>query len=288
MALTMDQLNAAYEKAKFSNTAPVGFEDMNIYRNTVVPQNVNIPSGLNITNIAPVTEAQSVTQSNGLDYLLNQGGDDNNYVNKNINYDNLKIPTLQSEKRNKLSSGIIKAFNIIKDPITGLISSAIGMLPDRDSRQGTLENFYGDNFGLTSSGSVASGIMQGYNPVSGFGDKTQYGLTSAIDKRIDKIKKTMLSKIKRYGSTYDSSKQLDKIKQLRAVKEKEAAAFEQAQRAREATTAARAIARNPQVYRDAGVGSGGFASQNTGTNPNFSNKTGRGRTGYGTGGIVTL
>ena len=35
-------------------------------------------------------------------------------------------------------------------------------------------------------------------------------------------------------------------------------------------------------------GGGGFASQNTGTNENFSNTTGRGRTGYGRGGIASL
>jgi hypothetical protein len=34
--------------------------------------------------------------------------------------------------------------------------------------------------------------------------------------------------------------------------------------------------------------SGNFASQNTGTNENFSNKTGRGRTGYVRGGIASL
>lgn len=33
---------------------------------------------------------------------------------------------------------------------------------------------------------------------------------------------------------------------------------------------------------------GSFASQNTGTNENFSNKTGKGRTGYGKGGIASL
>ena len=35
-------------------------------------------------------------------------------------------------------------------------------------------------------------------------------------------------------------------------------------------------------------GGGNFASQNTGTNENFSNKTGRGRTGYAQGGIASL
>ena len=37
-----------------------------------------------------------------------------------------------------------------------------------------------------------------------------------------------------------------------------------------------------------GGGGGNFASQNTGTNENFSNTTGKGRTGYGRGGIASL
>ena len=60
------------------------------------------------------------------------------------------------------------------------------------------------------------------------------------------------------------------------------------QAAREAATAARAMARNPQVYANAGITSGGFASQNTGTNQSFSNKSGRGRTGYQEGGLASM
>ena len=59
-------------------------------------------------------------------------------------------------------------------------------------------------------------------------------------------------------------------------------------------TANRARAANPDVYASAdrqgftdGRG-GGFASKSTGTNENFSNKTGRGRTGYDDGGRVGL
>jgi hypothetical protein len=48
------------------------------------------------------------------------------------------------------------------------------------------------------------------------------------------------------------------------------------------------MAANPDVYRNAGITSGGFASQNTGSNPSFSNKTGRGRTGYQEGGLASM
>jgi hypothetical protein len=60
------------------------------------------------------------------------------------------------------------------------------------------------------------------------------------------------------------------------------------QAARESATAARAMARNPQVYANAGITSGGFASQNTGSNSNFSNKSGKGRTGYQEGGLASM
>ena len=66
------------------------------------------------------------------------------------------------------------------------------------------------------------------------------------------------------------------------------------QKAREAATADRARAANPNVYAEAdrqgftdGRG-GGFGSRSTGTNENFSNKTGRGRTGYSEGGLATM
>lgn len=69
---------------------------------------------------------------------------------------------------------------------------------------------------------------------------------------------------------------------------------QKAQKAREAATADRARAANPGVYASAdrqgftdGRG-GGFGSRSTGTNENFSNNSGRGRTGYINGGIVDM
>jgi hypothetical protein len=66
------------------------------------------------------------------------------------------------------------------------------------------------------------------------------------------------------------------------------------QQAQLANTANRARAASPDVYASAdrqgftdGRG-GGFASRSTGTNENFSNKTGRGRRGYDDGGRVGL
>jgi hypothetical protein len=60
-----------------------------------------------------------------------------------------------------------------------------------------MRNFYGGQYGLTPTGSVASGIMKGYNPVSGgflnmitggkYGKPTQYGLAGAMQRRIENI-----------------------------------------------------------------------------------------------------
>ena len=93
-------------------------------------------------------------------------------------------------------------------PIT-LVGQAVGaVLPDRDPRQGALEDFYGSQFGLTTAGTIASGVMKGYNPVSGgflntitggkVGDPVNYGLQRTYDKRIEDISGTLADK---YGFT---------------------------------------------------------------------------------------
>ena len=69
-------------------------------------------------------------------------------------------------------------------------------LPKQDPRATGIRNFYSPE-GLTSTGSIASGIMKGYNPVSGgflnmitggkYGRPTQYGLAGAMQRRIENI-----------------------------------------------------------------------------------------------------
>jgi len=70
-------------------------------------------------------------------------------------------------------------------------------LPKQSPQSIAMKNFYGSQFGLTPTGSVASGIMKGYNPVFGgflnmitggkFGEPTQYGLAGAMQRRIENI-----------------------------------------------------------------------------------------------------
>jgi len=71
------------------------------------------------------------------------------------------------------------------------------LLPQQDPRAIGIRNFYSPYEGLTSTGSIASGIMKGYNPVSGgflnkitggrFGQPTNYGLAGAMQRRIENI-----------------------------------------------------------------------------------------------------
>ena len=72
----------------------------------------------------------------------------------------------------------------------GMVARGIGSL-QRDPRQAALDNFYGS----VSAGTIQSGLMAGYNPVSGgalnfltggrLGEPTNYGLQRAYQKRID-------------------------------------------------------------------------------------------------------
>jgi hypothetical protein len=137
-----------------------------------------------------------------------------------------------------------------------------GILPEQDPRAINMRNFYGNQYGLTSTGSVASGIMQGYNPISGglFGTPVNYGLADAARRRIANIAN------RKIAQTDASRARIAELQKFAA-----------------ADTLSRAQQANPNVYQKASSlgltnSSGGFKS--AGTNENFSNKTGRGRTGY--------
>lgn len=103
--------------------------------------------------------------------------------------------------------------------ITGsLLRGITSLLPERDLRQKALEDFYGN----IKDGTIQSGLMAGYNPVSGglFGGDVNYGLGGAIDKRIARIQKTLKKK--------KSAVLEQRIKDLEALKAREAKALEDA------------------------------------------------------------
>lgn len=95
----------------------------------------------------------------------------------------------------KQKSGIAKLFDFLQK--FSPVNIVRGLLPEQDPRAINIRNFYGSQFGLTPSGQVASGIMKGYNPISGgfinritggkYGTPTKYGLAGAMQRRIENI-----------------------------------------------------------------------------------------------------
>jgi len=160
---------------------------------------------------------------------------------------------------------------------------ARGLLPEQDPRATMLRDYYGGEDGSNiKDGTIQSGLMAGYNPVSGgflhaisggrFGRPTNYGLQRAYQKRIDMISKNLQNNIYK-----DPKKMLERLEKLKEEKRQEAMALEQRtiDRAREA---------NPDVYRNAAnipgaLGPGGGFST-TGREGAFSSKSGRGRQDY--------
>jgi hypothetical protein len=165
------------------------------------------------------------------------------------------------EEDSKEESGIAKLLQYL--PFIGEKSFSgeflRNLLPKQDPRAINMRNFYGSQYGLTPSGSVASGIMAGYNPISGglFGTPVNYGLADAARRRIEKI-------ANRKAAQTDASR----------------ARIAELQRFAEADTISRARQAAPDVYRDAGredrLGPGGGFST-SGREGAFSSKSGRGR-----------
>ncbi len=187
----------------------------------------------------------------------------------------------------KAKSGIGKGFDLGKAAFGGLASLVTGIpgigallgAMKETPQQKALRDFYEATTGLTSTGQIASGVMQGYNPVSGFGPQ---GLTSAIGKRISKIEKTLKNK---------RSKVLEqRLKELQALRQKE-------QQALERDRVDRARANNPGVYANLdkatggkGYGdAGGFSTSRAGKEGAFGSFDGsRGRKDFSNGGLAGL
>ena len=323
MALTMDQLNAIYN-------------NMSVYGDTVAPMVVNDPAGLQTINIAQTPMVPPVTQSNGLDYLLNQGGDQNQnfsmeeyekaFANQNKEpTDNFLTRALSGVgdkfsgiMDNKYVQGARNMGSMIANPLMGGLSFLASKVDKFNTLPYVDQQFIKENMAYRNPNSGLPQDPFGINTRSALGNYAEFvgkeseKLDAAVEKatakyealgytpaQIAKQLSNLLQRQSFYGDKnldYNKKKQaFDKTIEIKEIerekrrieaRKKQEAAEEQA--AREAATATRAMAANPDVYRNAGITSGGFASQNTGTNENFSNTTGRGRTGYGKGGIVSL
>ena len=206
-------------------------------------------------------------------FILSKGNPDNNIINRT---------------KSAVSSGIGKGIDLGKAAIGGIASILTGIpgiglllnaLGPMSPEQKAMRDFYGSEFGLTDTGQVASGIMQGYNPVSMFGGP---GLSKSIDKRISKIQKTLQKK--------KSDTLQKRLQALEALRQKE-------EQARERDRAARARAANAAVYADLdrrtggkGFGdAGGFSTARAGKEGAFGTFDGsRGRKDFFKGGLAGL
>jgi hypothetical protein len=169
----------------------------------------------------------------------------------------------------------------------GLGGFLSGILPEESPQMKAAKSFYRNQYGLTPGGSVASGIMAGYNPVSGgllnmltqgaVGRPPNVGLQRAYQQRINMIKNTLA---KKYADGDYSGTQLDeKLAELQKLKTEEQMAME-----KPAIDRARAAA--PDVYREAdrqgftGPG-GGFSTSGSKKDSGFESRSskpsGRGR-----------
>jgi len=156
-----------------------------------------------------------------------------------------------------------------------------GLLPDRDPRQQALREFYGyDSIGRVPQGQ----LMAGYNPVSGgllnmitggrFGEPTTYGLQNAYQKRMDTINRTLARK---YADGDYSNTLLDeRLVELRNLRDAEQkfVADKIGQNYTGDQDTQNVIDNTGR--RDATGGDPG----SRGASDQFSNRSGRGRTGY--------
>src|SRR5210317_79887 len=160
--------------------------------------------------------------------------------------------------------------------ITGsLLRGITSLLPERDPRQKALEDFYGN----IKDGTIQSGLMAGYNPVSGgllnmltggkMGEETTYGLSGAIDKRMARIQKTLKKK--------KSAVLEQRLKDLQALKDREAKALADA-RAKQA----QALESQRRGRRPGSGGDGPGTKDSGGPTGGYSYDSG-GRQGFGYG-----
>ena len=196
-----------------------------------------------------------------------------NLINKGVaNEDDVEQVKSLTEKKPLGIESLLK----LLIPGRGIGSFLAGILPKESPEVKATKDFYARNYGVNKAGSVASGIMQGYNPVSGgflnymtggrYGKPMQVGLANAARQRIENI-------AKRRAPQTDASRA--KIQEL--------------QKFAEADTINRARTTASDVYRDAGnrgaLGpGGGFSTSGSKKDSGFksasSSPSGRGRQDY--------
>jgi len=194
---------------------------------------------------------------------------------------------LLTQARDAVTTGLGKGIDLGKTAIGGILSLVSGipgigvlanMLPERDYRQGAIEDFYGDQETQALMSQIPG--MENYNIVSGglFGSPVNYGLSRAIDKRMATIRNTLEKK--------KSTALEQRLKALEELKAREAKALEDAR-----NKAAAELESQRRGRRPGSGGDGPGTKDSGGPTGGYSYDSG-GRQGFGyglkKGGLVGL
>jgi|11BtaG_2_1085332.scaffolds.fasta_scaffold31363_2 hypothetical protein len=147
----------------------------------------------------------------------------------------------------------------------GVVGGIIkGLLPEQSPEAIFMRDYYGGEDGSNiKNGTIQSGLMAGYNPISGglFGSPVTYGLQNAYDRRIATIRKTLARKYGDPNYKGDATKLDERLEKLIEEKRKEAEALRIATetRQREAQESQKQAdqARINRAYREETGGQGG-------------------------------
>ena len=207
---------------------PFQFDDAQTYEPSTTPQTGFLPSGaaggasltdLDLDNIDlgnPTGDSRIVSEEQGLTGKPSMLGDTGGSMDQmsGVQQENFlqnvfnqagqtvegaltelsKIPGAIVDKFNETVDVFGKKINVgktlaglaINRIVGGPVSLVFEALPERDPRQNKLDEFYD-----VKDGTIQSGLMAGYNPVSGNPLNPTFGLQDAYQKRIDTINKTL-------------------------------------------------------------------------------------------------
>jgi len=229
------------------NTAPFnvneGVTNTNSFRNMLLDDLRNLPSDLR-TSLGQTKDAL-VEDFSGLGSFL-------------------KDKSIQGFDFAKQIPGIaISAITGVPFLGQGLVSLFSSMKESPEEK--AARDFYEKKYGLTNTGQVASGIMQGYNPVSLFGGP---GLLNSIDKRLATILRTEQRK-KKKGLEL-SQELINRRKELEDLRAQESAA-------------ASDLLESQRRGRRPGTGGGGPGTRDSGGPTGGYSYDGGGRQGFGYG-----
>jgi len=223
--------------------------------------------GIKVASLNPVKNLNSYLDLEAYNEALSKAGIPENemFIEDRPIKEAKQLGILESLK-NKVSNVGASIKDFLPGGKFSLTGIAASLLPEQDSRGNFLRDYYGGQDGSNiKNGTIQSGLMAGYNPVSGgflntisggrFGQPTTYGLQNAYDRRIKAIQNTIQKKYLDKGRSLDDTKLDERLAKLREEKRKEAEALLQSQLA----SAQREIA--SQGYKDYGQGAASQATQ---------------------------